>query len=98
MRSRWQRSVLFAAIILVGGGVSSAAAQAADPQSTDRVWKLVWKDEFSGPNGSAVDASKWVSETGGGGWGNNELEYYTKRLDNAYQQDGNLVIKVLQEK
>jgi beta-glucanase (GH16 family) len=98
MRSRWQRSVLFAAIILVGGGVSSAAAQAADPQSTDRVWKLVWKDEFSGPDGSPVDASKWVSETGGGGWGNNELEYYTKRLDNAYQQDGNLVIKVLQEK
>ena len=98
MRSRWQRSVLFAAIILVGGGVSSAAAQAADAQPTDRVWKLVWKDEFSGTNGSAVDASKWVSETGGGGWGNNELEYYTKRLDNAYQQDGNLVIKVLQEK
>jgi len=84
--------------MLVGGGVASAAAQATGPPPADRAWKLVWSDEFSGPNGSAVDGSKWVSETGGGGWGNNELEYYTKRLDNAYQQDGNLVIKVLQEK
>ena len=83
--------------MLVGGGVASAAAQATGPPPADRAWKLVWSDEFSGPNGSAVDGSKWVSETGGGGWGNNELEYYTKRLDNAYQQDGNLVIKVLQE-
>jgi beta-glucanase (GH16 family) len=59
---------------------------------------MVWSDEFNRPNGSPVDSSKWVSETGGGGWGNNELEYYTNRLENAFQQDGNLVIKVLQEK
>ena len=58
----------------------------------------MWSDEFNGANGSTVDASKWVSETGGGGWGNNELEYYTGRLANAYQQDGNLVITVLPEK
>ena len=50
------------------------------------------------PNGSSVDASKWVSETGGNGWGNDELEYYTNRQQNAYQQDGNLVIKVMAEK
>jgi beta-glucanase (GH16 family) len=60
--------------------------------------KLVWSDEFNGPNGSPVDSSKWVSETGGGGWGNDELEYYTNRLENASQQDGSLVIKVSQEK
>ncbi len=76
---------------------SSAGAQAASPPISPP-WKLVWSDEFNGSNGSAVDASKWVSETGGGGWGNNELEYYTGRLANAWQQDGNLVIKVLAEK
>jgi beta-glucanase (GH16 family) len=81
-------------ILLVG---VCAVAQAG-PQSTTPAWKLVWSDEFNGPNGSAVDVSKWVSETGGGGWGNDELEYYTSRLENASQQDGNLVIKVLQEK
>jgi len=34
---------------------------------------LVWSDEFSG---TAVDTSKWSFQTGGGGWGNNELQYY----------------------
>ena len=94
MRSKWQQPALLGMILLVG---VCAVAQAG-PQSTTPAWKLVWSDEFNGPNGSAVDASKWVSETGGGGWGNDELEYYTSRLENASQQDGNLVIKVLQEK
>ena len=81
-------------------GVVLAAAQAAGSpaSSASSAWKLVWSDEFNGPNGSAVDSSKWTSETGGGGWGNNELESYTRSLANAWQQDGNLVIKVLAEK
>jgi len=61
-------------------------------------WKLVWSDEFNGANGSPVDAGKWVIETGGGGWGNDELEYYTSGPKNVYQQNGNLVINVRQEK
>jgi beta-glucanase (GH16 family) len=97
MKSRWYRPVLFA-VVLVGLYGRSAAAQAGVPQASVAPWKLVWSDEFDGTNGFAVDSSKWVSETGGGGWGNNELEYYTSRLKNAWQQDGNLVIKVLQEK
>jgi beta-glucanase (GH16 family) len=69
------------------------------PESSGRAgWKLVWSDEFNTPDNSPVDLSKWVSESGGNGWGNQELEYYTTRPDNAFQQGGNLVIKVLQEK
>jgi beta-glucanase (GH16 family) len=34
-------------------------------------WQLVWADDF---NGSI--SSDWSFETGGGGWGNNEQEYY----------------------
>jgi beta-glucanase (GH16 family) len=75
-----------------------AAGQTSGASPTPPQWTLVWSDEFNGPNGSAVDASKWVTETGGNGWGNDELEYYTSRPQNAYQQNGNLVIKVLQEK
>jgi len=75
-----------------------ATAQTNHTQPTSSSWILTWSDEFNGPNGSPVDPSKWVSETGGKGWGNNELEYYTARPVNAYQQDGNLVIKVLREK
>ena len=39
-----------------------------------------------------VDAAKWGFETGGNGWGNNELEYYTNRTENARRRAGNLVI------
>jgi beta-glucanase (GH16 family) len=67
--------------------------------SSDRAgWKLVWSDEFNGPDGSSVDPSRWSLETGGNGWGNQELEYYTGRPANAFQQGGNLVIKVSAEK
>ncbi len=55
-------------------------------------WTLTWSDEFNGSDGSAVDASNWVYDTGGSGWGNNELEYYTSGTANAVQQGGNLVI------
>jgi beta-glucanase (GH16 family) len=61
-------------------------------------WSLVWSDEFSAPSGSLIDGSKWTAEIGGGGWGNNELEYYTARPDNAYQSGGSLVIKAIKEK
>jgi beta-glucanase (GH16 family) len=55
-------------------------------------WVLTWSDEFNGADGSAVDASKWVHDVGGGGWGNSELEYYTNATQNAVVQGGNLVI------
>ncbi len=83
-------------VMLIASGI--AAAQAGSPQAAPSGWTLSWSDEFNGTNGSPVDASKWVTEDGGNGWGNDELEYYTARPQNAYQQDGNLVIKVLQEK
>ena len=69
------------------------------PESPGRPgWKQVWSDEFNAPDGSPVDTTKWVTESGGNGWGNQELEYYTTRPENAFQQGGNLVIKVLREK
>jgi len=48
-------------------------------------YHLEWQDEF---NGNAVNTAWWTFETGGGGWGNNELQYYrpenTYILDNSY--------------
>lgn len=38
--------------------------------------KPVWSDEFD--SGINIDSSKWSFEKGGDGWGNNELQYYTK--------------------
>lgn len=77
-------------LILVPATVSSPTVE---PR-----WSLLWSDEFAGRNGSAIDSSKWMAEAGGGGWGNNELQYYTNRAQNAYQDSGHLVIKAIKEK
>jgi beta-glucanase (GH16 family) len=55
-------------------------------------WTLTWSDEFDGADGSAVDPTKWTHDVGGGGWGNQEREYYTDGAQNAVQQGGALVI------
>jgi beta-glucanase (GH16 family) len=61
-------------------------------------YALRWSDEFDGPAGSAPDQTKWNYDTGGGGWGNNELETYTNRTQNAFLDgDGHLVIKAIKE-
>jgi beta-glucanase (GH16 family) len=61
-------------------------------------WVLTWSDEFDGPAGTAPDRSKWGYDIGGNGWGNNELEYYTSRTDNAFLDgNGNLAIKAIKE-
>lgn len=63
--------------------------------STDN-WELQWADEFTG---SGIDSSKWSYDIGtdGDGWGNAELQYYTNRADNSYIEDGNLVLKAIEE-
>jgi len=89
-----ERWTLFAVILLVSACVTAQTG----PQPSPAGWKLTWSDEFNAADGSPVDSSKWVSETGGKGWGNQELEYYTSRPQNAIQQGGNLVITALAEK
>ncbi|MBK8149243.1 MAG: glycoside hydrolase family 16 protein [Acidobacteria bacterium] len=65
-------------------------------QGQVRYRKLAFKDEFNGAANSAIDTTKWTAEVGGGGWGNQELEYYTNSTDNAYIDGaGSLVIKAV---
>jgi beta-glucanase (GH16 family) len=60
-------------------------------------WHLVWSDEFN--YSGLPDPTKWNYDTGGDGWGNNELEFYTsKRTENARVENGNLVIEARKEK
>lgn len=60
-------------------------------------YSLVWSDEFNYTG--APDSSKWTHEvgTGNGGWGNNESQFYTNRLDNSYVEDGSLKITAKKE-
>jgi beta-glucanase (GH16 family) len=67
--------------------------------SASGAWQLVWSDEFSQPDGSSPDSTKWGYDigNGSGGWGNNQLEYDTSRTNNARIQSGNLVMEADQE-
>ncbi len=56
---------------------------------------LVWYDDFNTPG--SPDPTKWGFDLGGGGWGNNELEYYTNRQTNAVVSNGTLKIYALKE-
>ena len=58
---------------------------------------LVWSDEFNGADGTSPDSSKWTYDTGGKGWGNNELECYTNLTQNAQMKGSNLVITAMHQ-
>jgi hypothetical protein len=51
-------------------------------------YSMVWNDEFDGVE---LDMNSWTFETGGGGWGNHELETYTPG-QNMYLENSQLVI------
>ena len=57
-------------------------------------YELVWSDEFDYEG--RPDDTKWDYDTGASGWGNNELQYYT-RGDNAEVHDGILTITARKE-
>src|SRR5512146_1877769 len=74
-----------------------AASGYAQPATSGRSghkssWTLAWSDEFNGPDGSQPDTSGWSLESGGKGWGNQELEYYTAGQANVHLEHGHLVI------
>ena len=61
-------------------------------------WVVVWQDDFNGSG--QPDGSSWSYHVGNGwnpglgafqGWGNGEWEWY--RPENAYRENGNLVIR-----
>ena len=84
--------------ILVGISLLSITLQSS---AQTNFKKLVWSDEF---NYTGVpDSSKWDYDLGQGcpqncGWGNNELQYYTKaRVSNAEVKNGHLFIRAIKE-
>lgn len=79
----------YISIIVIAGTILSSC-------STSKKQNLVWADEFDAPG--APDSTKWNYDMGDGcpnncGWGNNELEYYTKDSKNVRIENGNLIIE-----
>src|SRR5687768_12398673 len=81
-------STLFITILFACSGPSR---QTAEP-----VMKPVWSDEFEYTG--LPDSTHWAYDTGGDGWGNNELQFYTiKRAENARVENGKLIIEARRE-
>jgi beta-glucanase (GH16 family) len=60
---------------------------------------LIWSDDFNGPADAGPGLARWSFDTGGSGWGNEELESYTTRPANAeLDGHGHLVISARAEK
>jgi beta-glucanase (GH16 family) len=99
--SRWCLPVLVVGVAV--GVVPIRSNEAGAPSAAG--WRLVWSDEFDGKD---IDRTKWDFDTGNGfynydastwigGWGNGELQYYTREPENAFVKDGMLHIRAVKE-
>ncbi|MCC2974681.1 family 16 glycosylhydrolase [Massilia sp. IC2-476] len=82
-------------LALAGCATSPASAPPTAAGSAPPGWTLAWSDEFEG---TELDRKKWVAETGGNGWGNQELQFYTGRPENVRVSGGMLVIEARRER
>ena len=86
------------ALALLGASLATLLTAPASGVAQAAPGALTWSDEFNGPAGSAPDGSKWKFDIGGGGWGNNEQQYYTNSTRNAaHDGNGNMVITARRE-
>ncbi|MEU5672149.1 family 16 glycosylhydrolase [Micromonospora sp. NPDC047753] len=90
-------SLRFRPLVLLAATLVATATALVVPAHPDRaeaaIGPISWQDEFNSPAGTPVDQNKWRFDTGGGGWGNNERQYYTNSTSNAvHDGQGNLVI------
>ncbi|HWI56465.1 MAG TPA: glycoside hydrolase family 16 protein [Bacillota bacterium] len=87
-RGCWLQGALLV-LVLVG---SPASAFSPDNWKPGAGWTLAWADEFTG---ASVDTNRWAYDLGGGGFGNKELQVYTRT--NATIRNGELVITAVKD-
>lgn len=86
------RAPCIVALALVAGCAGRNNGVQSPTTPTDG-WALAWSDEFDRPG--PPDASRWDHEEGF--LRNQELQYYTRRTENARVEDGHLVIEARRE-
>ena len=85
------------ALVLLCSLAAACAAESAgmDYDISSLNYELVWADEFD--TDGEPDPERWAFNTGGGGWGNGELQYYMPN-GNATVADGVLTIELKKQK
>lgn len=75
-------------------GCGSSNDQVVSPER----WVLKISDEFDGAEGTPPNPEMWTYDVGGDGWGNNQLEFNTDRIENvSLDGQGHLRIRALEE-
>jgi beta-glucanase (GH16 family) len=75
--------------------LSLSSCNSDETQQVVTFKSLVFADEFDVDG--APNPNVWSFDTGGNGWGNNELQFYTDRPENAIVQNGFLIITAKEE-
>lgn len=84
-------------VVLAFSAAVACASRATTRKHAGR--RLVFDDEFNGPAGALPGSKEWQVISGGGGYGNNELQYYTRRSSNLeLDGHGQLVITARRER
>lgn len=96
---KYTTSGTYTVMVIAKNATGSSAAKTVDVtvSVTATSAGLIWSDEFNTPG--APDPTKWGYDigTGSGGWGNNELQFYTSRSQNAIIENGVLKINAIKE-
>jgi beta-glucanase (GH16 family) len=88
---------LWVELSLLGVLVAASGGRCADVTQEDLAWRLVWSDEFDGPEGASPDPERWRFDVGTD-WGNAQLEYDTARPENvSLDGEGHLAITAREE-
>jgi beta-glucanase (GH16 family) len=64
-------------------GVPLVGALEVDWRKTSTVNRTLFHDTFDGPPGQSPNSRHWGYDVGGNGWGNDELQTYTRRPTNV---------------
>jgi beta-glucanase (GH16 family) len=105
MRSIESASVLFLAALIASSCTKPVKEISGCEFPSKENMTLTWADEF---DSEVINTEYWGYDTADGcqldtingslcGWGNNELQYYTMREENARVEEGKLVITAIKE-
>jgi beta-glucanase (GH16 family) len=88
----------FASLVFIFLCCTPMSRQQKELQPIINTWNFekspVWADEFE--TGVKPDPTKWGYDTGGHGWGNNELQFYTAG-ENVFIENGILILEARKE-
>lgn len=71
-------------LLIAASPVALTSCDEDDDAAANDPWVLVWSDEFNVPtDDNRPDPSKWTYELGASGYGNEEKQNYTDRVENA---------------